>query len=219
MNFFTNFDSSTKRVGIARSSQILLSNLNLKVESKMKNFPKKGAVLIYANHPTGLDPFILASVIGRDDFLFLGDIYHSSKGKNISKHIAKTVRTSFLGELIKRRPTNWPGFINMNLKFPPVNKKLAHRINEKALDQIVDNLKKGHVSLIFPSGGQYEFLPWKHGINKIWKLCQEKKLKVSLYKIKISRFSELKLMFHLLTFKKLFSNLEIDGYIVDTIYK
>lgn len=219
LNFFKDFNKNVGSLGICEASKILVMNLGLKMEVRLKDFPKKGAVLAYSNHPTGIDPFILSSVVGREDFLFLGDVYHLKKGKNISKFVAPVYPTSFSPDLLKRRITNWPGFIYMRMVSPPIDKLIAKKKNKKALDKIIDNIKIGGVSLIFPSGGEYEFLAWKKGIYNIKKILDENKIKYTLYKIRIEKFSEFKLILHLLTFKKLFSNLLIFGNKVTKIIK
>lgn len=219
MNFYNNFDTNVQKYGISKASKILVDNLGLTPKVELKNFPQKGPVLIYSNHPTGLDPFLLASILKRDDFLFLGDKYHTKKGKNISKHIAPTLPTEkFLLEFIKRRPTNWFGFIRMRMgnKF---NYLKAKKINSMAIKKIINNIIKGHASLVFPSGGEYEFLSWKKGLSIIVNELNRHKIKYTLYKIDIKNFSELKLIFHFLTFKKYFKNLLITGVKVDRIIK
>lgn len=219
MNFFDGFDQNVKRIGINKASKILINNLGLIVEKNLKDFPKKGPVLIYSNHPTGLDPFILASVFDRNDFLFLGDVYHLSKGKNVSKHIAPTMPTEkFIWEFVKRRPTNWPGFIKMRL-LNKLNYKNAKTTNRYAIEKIINNLENGHLSLVFPSGGEYEFLPWKKGVYKIFDELKRREIKFSLYKIDIKYLSEFKLIFHFLFFRKFFNNVLIQGKKVSRIIK
>lgn len=219
MDFYKNYNNNVKKFGITKASKILISNLLLNAIVELKNFPKKGAVLVYSNHPTGLDPFLLASALERDDFLFLGDVYHLSKGKHVAKHVAPTMPTqSFIWEFIKRRPTNWLGFIKMRSQ-NKFNYQKAKVINNIAIKKIVNNLKNGHVSLIFPSGGEYEFLPWKKGVYKVFEELKKEKMKFTLYKIEIENFSEFKLILHFLSFKKLFKSVLIQGKKVSRIVK
>lgn len=219
MNFYKGLNSNVKKFGISKASKILIKKLGLLPKVNLRNFPKDGPVLVYSNHPTGLDPFLLAGVLGRGDFLFLGDKYHTLKGNEVANHVAPTMPTQrFFWEFIKRRPTNWLGFVKMRMtdKF---DYKKAKLVNKVAIEKIVNNVIDGHLSLVFPSGGEYEFLPWKKGLNKIIKIINNKKVKFTLYKISIKNFSEFKLILHFLTFKKLFSDLLIVGKKVSTIIK
>ena len=102
----------------------------------------------------------------------------------------------------------------MRKKVPPVSQKKAKMVNKIAVAKIVKNLKDGRVSVVFPSGGEYEFLPWKGGLAKIITNVSKKKIRFLLYKIKFKKFSELKLMLHFMSGKRLFSSLELIGSIV-----
>lgn len=211
-NPFLDFDSNVKKLGWSRGCWKLIEDLGLNVKLNLKNFPKKGAVLIYSNHPTGLDPYILGKILARDDFIFLGDLYQSGKGEEIAKHIAATASIGFWGAFLRRRPTNWPGYINMRKNVPPFSQKKARKINRGAILDLVRNLIDGHVSVVFPSGGEYEFLPWKGGLVKVIMVALKKEKRFTLYRVRFKKFSELKLFFHFLSGKRFFSTLEIKGY-------
>lgn len=212
---FLEFDRNVEKYGFSHGCTTLVHGLGLNIKADLKKFPQQGAVLVYSNHPTGLDPFILGSVLGRDDYIFLGDEYQAKKGKNIAKHIASTVSTSFWKDFFRRRPTNWPGYLNMRKTVPVVDKIKAKEINNLAITSLTKNLKDGHLSVVFPSGGEYEFLPWKLGLAKIISEARKENIKYVLYRIHFKRFSELKLIGHFLSGRKFYSNLEIVGYSVN----
>ena len=213
---FLEFDQNVKKYGFSSGCTTLVRELGLNIKVDLEKFPHHGAVLVYSNHPTGLDPFILGGVLGRDDYIFLGDEYQTKKGKNVAKHISPTVSTSFWKDFWRRRPTNWPGYLNMRKTVPVVDKETAKKINNDAIISLTRNLKNRHLSVVFPSGGEYEFLPWKQGLVKVISRAQKEGLEFILYRINFKRFSELKLICHFLFRKKIFSSLEVTGYPVKT---
>lgn len=206
------FNSDIKQFGWSEGCRKLIDKLDLEIDLKLKDFPKKGSILVYSNHPTGLDPYVLGYALGRDDYIFLGDIYQANKGNEVSKHISQTASVSFWRVIFRRRPTNWPGYINMRINVPPVSKEKARIINSKAINTLVKNLNERHLSVVFPSGGEYEFLAWKKGLAKVIDVASGKKIGFTLYRVRIKNFSEFKLILHFLSGKRFFSNLEIIGY-------
>ena len=80
---FLEFDQNVKKYGFSSGCTTLVRELGLNIKVDLEKFPHHGAVLVYSNHPTGLDPFILGGVLGRDDYIFLGDEYQTKKGKNV----------------------------------------------------------------------------------------------------------------------------------------
>jgi 1-acyl-sn-glycerol-3-phosphate acyltransferase len=193
-NSFLSFDGDVGRIGWVNGCKRLLKNLGIqyKLESAI---PKKGPTLIYSNHPTGLDPYLLTSALERNDSYFWGDIYQSKKGKNIKDHIIEIAPRPFW-TIIRRPLTNWLGYIYMRLTTPALSKDVTKKINGEVVDKTVDLLKNGHQVIVFPSGGEYEFLPKKSGLSKVITECKKRKIKVNIYEIKIQDFGELLLMLH-----------------------
>lgn len=193
-NIYSIFDKKVKIVGWFDGCKWLLKNLQIKY-NKIK-IPKN-ATVVYANHPTGLDPYLLTASLGRDDAYFWGDMYQAKKGKRVSSHIIPIAPKPFW--TILRRPiTNWPGYIYMRQTTPSLTKEETRKINKTAIQKTVQLLKKGKLVIIFPSGGEYEWLPPAKGLQKILKICEDKKIKVKVIKLKIKNFGELGLLFHFL---------------------
>lgn len=193
--FFAVFDQNTQKIGWSKACQKLINSLKIDIVSDFKNFSKKESVLIYSNHPTGLDPYLLTAAIGRDDSFFWGDIYQSRKGKNISKHIIK-IAPRPLWTIIFRPLSNWLGYIYMRIITPAKSREETRNINRKTINTTVELLKAKHQIIIFPSGGEYEFLPKKKGLSRVINICNQKDIKINIYKIDIKNFGELSLLIH-----------------------
>jgi len=194
-DFFDSFDDKVKEVGWVDGCNWLIKNLKIKYQIQEKNFPKKGPVIVYSNHPTGLDPYLLTAAVGRNDSYFWGDIYQTKKGNNISKRMIPVAPRPFW-TIIRRPLTNWPGYIYMRLTVPSKSKKETERINNKAIEKTINLLKDKHQVIVFPSGGEYEFLPKKKGLSIVVNECKKRNIKVDVYEIKIKKFSELLLFLH-----------------------
>lgn len=191
---YSNFDRKVKIVGWLNGCKWLLKNLEIKYN---KIQISKGAVIVYANHPTGLDPYLLTASLERDDAFFWGDMYQSKKGKSVSKHIIP-IAPKPLWSILRRPITNWPGYIYMRLTTPSLTRKDSRKINMKAIQKTIDLLKKGKLIIIFPSGGEYEWLSGGRGLKKIKEKVKEENLKVKFVKLRIKNFGELGLFFHFL---------------------
>jgi 1-acyl-sn-glycerol-3-phosphate acyltransferase len=199
---FSVFDGNVGKLGWVSACKKLTSDLQIKVNSNKIKIPSKGSVLIYSNHPTGIDPYLLTAAIGRSDSYFWGDMYQSKKGKNISSHIIVVAPQQFW-TIIKRPLTNWPGYIYMRLVVPSKSKRETKIINKKAIEKTVTLLKNGHQVIIFPSGGEYEFLPKKKGLSRVVDECKNRNIKVNIYEVKIEKFGELSLLSHFITRSKI----------------
>ena len=196
---FKEFDTNVAKLGWSSGCKRLIDDLDIKVkkDKAVKAIKERGAVLIYANHPTGLDPFLLTAVLGRDDSYFWGDIYQTKKGVNVSKHIIPIAPKPFTS-IVRRPITNWPGYIYMRLITPAKSESETKKINKESIERTIEILRRGKQVIIFPSGGEYEFLPKGRGLEKIMKECKKKKIKIRLYKVDIKHFGEVRLLFHFL---------------------
>lgn len=192
---FENFDQKVKRVGWVSGCKWLIESLGIGYEHRGGSLPKNGASIIYSNHPSGLDPYLLIAAMDREDSYFWGDFYQAKKGKNIGKHIIGVAPRPFW-TIIRRPLTNWPGYIYMRVTTPTKSKEETRKINKMAIEKTVNLLKKGHQVLIFPYGGEYEFLPKKRGLSILQNECKKRNIKINIYEIKIENFGELRLLSH-----------------------
>jgi hypothetical protein len=204
---FSLFDGNVQKLGWNKACKKLVDDLGIGVTSNLRKIPKEGPVLLYSNHPTGLDPYLLTAAIGRDDSFFWGDIYQSKKGQNISKNIIAVAPRPFW-TIILRPLTNWPGYIYMRLTSPAKSKEESRKINNKAIERTINLLKNDNQVIIFPSGGEYEFLPKKKGLSIVLNECKKRNVKVHVYGINIKKFGELSLLFHFLFKTKIGAILE-----------
>lgn len=200
-NIINEFEASVAKLGWHAANKQFINKLNIKVEAKLAGFPRQGAVLLYANHPTGLDPYLLSRIIKRDDVCFLSDIYQTMKGEKIASHMFPIYYSSWL-QFLKRPLTSWPGYIFMRIASGTVSREKAQELNKKSLIKAFEYLYKGHVVLIFPGGGDREKYPWKRGFGRLLFMCWQKHVKVSLYKAYIENLTEPKLFCHIMLGKK-----------------
>jgi 1-acyl-sn-glycerol-3-phosphate acyltransferase len=196
-DILTIFSRTIPAKGWCRANQLLLEALGISVTSKITDFPQKGAVLVFANHPSGLDPYILSSVFGRDDVFFISDIYQTKKGEQVAKHIIP-VFDNWL-EFRKRPFLSWFGFWWMRLVAGSVTKQQASSLNSQAIATAVSRLKAGHVVLIFPSGGDSLNRPWKPGIGKIILELEKGRVPFALFGCTIFGIDEKRLFWHFLS--------------------
>ena len=192
---FAAFDEKVKTLSWSSGCKWLMSSLKVNYMFEGTKMPKRGPGIIYSNHPTGLDPYLLTAAIGRDDSYFWGDIYQSKKGKNINKFIIPIAPKPIW--TIWRRPlTNWPGYIYMRLTTPALSKERTGGVNRKSIEKTIELLKKNNQVIIFPSGGEYEFLEYGNGLSIILEKCRKLEIPVKLTKLRIKNFGELGLFFH-----------------------
>ena len=194
-NSFSVFDKNVEKLGWSKACKKLIDDLGISVDLDFDGFPKNGAVLVSSNHPTGLDPYLLTAAVGRDDSYFWGDLYQSKKGKNINKFIIP-IAPKPIWTMWRRPPTNWSGYIYMRLTTPALSKERTGGVNRKGIEKTIELLKKNNQVIIFPSGGEYEFLKPGKGLSIILERCKELKLPVKLIKLQIKSFGELQLLFH-----------------------
>lgn len=197
------FNHNIKKLGWSRACARLLKELRINTQSNLSDFPKKGGVIIYANHPTGLDPYIISSILPRDDVYILSDIYQAKKGDNVAKHILPIYYANWL-EFWRRPLIGWPGYIIMRFITGTVDSQKAYENNKKSLTRVFLLVKKGHVVLIFPSGGESQKRPWKRGLAKLITQLQEEKISYTLYAVLIKRLSEIKMLYHVMGGRKFF---------------
>lgn len=195
-DIYSEFDKTVDKIGWSNGCKWLIKSLGIEYTAENVNNHGKAQIII-ANHPTGVDPYLLTAILGRNDSYFWGDIYQSKKGINISKHIILIAPRPFW--TILRRPlTNWPGYIYMRLTSPVLTKEQTKEINKNSMEKTIGLLRKGNQIIIFPSGGEYEFLKPAKGVFYLIKKCQEQKISVKVTKLQITNFGELGLFFHFL---------------------
>lgn len=205
---FKDFNKHVEILGWPSGCKWLINSLGIEYKFKKNKINKNSPVIIYSNHPTGLDPYLLTAAFGREDSYFWGDLYQSQKGKNISKHIIPIAPRPFW-TIIRRPITNWPGYIYMRLTSPVLSKEKTRKINKESFEKTLDLLKNGKQIIIFPSGGEYEFLPKKTGLTKLIDECKNRGIKAKIYEIKIKKFGELSLLFHFIFKSKIKAELQI----------
>lgn len=201
---FEEYNINIQRLGWPQASKKLLDSLGIRTEVKLDNFPDAGAILVYANHPTGLDPFMISSFFAREDIYCLCDIYQTQKGTLAAKHIIPVYYWKFF-EFIYKPLTAWPGYFVMRLKSKWLSRQEAGEKNIKSLKKIVDILRKDGVVVVFPSGGEMAFRPWKSGVGLVIKNLDKRKVNYHLYQVKIGNLTEVGLIWHFISGRRYYA--------------
>lgn len=113
-SIISKFNCNVSSLGWYKANKQYIADLEISIQASLPDFPKTGGVIVYANHPTGLDPFVISSVLGRDDVYFLGDVYQAKKGKNIARHIIPVYYTSWL-DAFQRSGIGFFGYLWMRI--------------------------------------------------------------------------------------------------------
>lgn len=193
-----NFEKSVNLLGWHKANKQFISELGIGVRSN-SNYPLKGkGLLIYANHPTGLDPYLISSVINRDDVYILADVYQSTKGKAIGLHIIPVYYSSWR-EVLSRSGIAFFGYIMMRLISGTVTHIEARKRNMEALDTVIRYVREGKCVVLFPSGGAKKNFRWKKGIGAIINMLKKEHVNCDIYKCLISGISENLLLWHLIS--------------------
>ena len=213
------FAINIENIGWFQANQKYIEDLRINVENSLKDFPKNGGVLIYSNHPTGLDPFLISSLLGRDDVYFLSDVYHAKKGKSVQDHMIP-IHYANWKELQQRSALAFFGFIFMRLSSGFVSRDVSKKKNLQAINTAVKQLANSHVVLIFPSGGSREAIPWKKGIGEICLTSYNNKQNFILYKCEIKGLSDFGLLRHFLSGKNFYKKMivRVMGEKMDTSF-
>jgi hypothetical protein len=119
------------------------------------------------------------------------------KGGKVASHIVPIAPPPFW-TIVKRPPTNWPGYIYMRIVAPSKSTFKSRKINRKAVAKTVQLLGRGSAVIIFPSGGEYEFLPKKKGVEWVIAECSKEGIEVKVMNLRITGFGELRLLIHFL---------------------
>lgn len=172
--------------------------INYQVLWQKKRFDKKNVCLIFANHPSGLDPYLIAAAL-KIDLVFIGDVYQAGKGKNLAKQIIKVEFLSSDKTWQKRNFCDkWFGWVWMRL-LTGYKKFSSKKIKQGAVNKALNFLHKGRSVLIFPDGGANNFKYWQSGIAIILQkyLSNPEKVKnLQLVMAKITGISFVKLARH-----------------------
>ena len=193
-----NFEKSVKLLGWHNANKQFISELGIDVRS-FANYPSKGnGLLIYANHPTGLDPYLISSVLNRDDVFILADVYQATKGKAIGSHIIPVYYSS-MKELLNRSGIAFFGYIMMRLISGTVSRIEARKRNIEALDTVIRYVSEGKCVVLFPSGGAKKNFRWKKGIGAIINMLKKEDVNCDIYKCLISGISENLLLWHIVS--------------------
>ncbi len=210
------FEKNIKAMNWHAANRQFINDLGIYISPALKNFPQKGGVLVFANHPTGLDPYILSATIARDDVYILSDVYQTKKGENIASHLIPVYYSGW-SESLNRSGISFFGYLMMRVITGTVKKNTARQNNLAAIDTAAGHIAKGHVVIIFPSGGERSNRTWRKGIGEVIKIIHDQKLTCILYRCTINNLSENKLLLHFILKRKYFTRnpIAVTGRVVD----
>jgi 1-acyl-sn-glycerol-3-phosphate acyltransferase len=190
-------------LGFTRSTAYYLRSLNIKIQSN-NNLDIDGPCLIFGNHPTGLDPFIIASQLKRNDVYIVADIYQKQKGEYIGQHIVPIVYSRTRKNLNNRGFLNSIGFYIMRQLSGYVDQETVKKQNKQTIKQAANLLKQGHVVIIFPDGGSNNPELWYNGIGEIIKSASLQQPRIKLFAANIQGISTASLWRHFFLNRKMY---------------
>jgi 1-acyl-sn-glycerol-3-phosphate acyltransferase len=197
------YDSRITEFGFSKSTRNFLDDLAIKVKL-MDQRKFEGSCLIFGNHPTGLDPFIIASCLNRDDIYIVADVYQKNKGQHIGEHIIPIYYSRTQKNLRNRGILNSIGFYVMRIFTGYYDPETVKEKNITAIETAAKMLTEGHVVIIFPDGGSNNPELWYNGIGEIIKKADPESINLNLYATHISGISTTGLIRHFLLRRKKF---------------
>jgi len=195
------YDSNIQKIGFYKSSKKYIQDLGVTVIEDAKS-EIKGGCLIFGNHPTGLDPYIISSILGRDDIYIVADIYQKRKGENIGKQVIPIVYSRTQKNLANREFLNKIGFYVMRQFTGYVDRAVVKKNNEKTIQIAGKLIQDGHVVLIFPDGGSNNPEFWFNGIGEVIKTATSNQKPIQMYAANIKGISTYLLIRHFLFNRK-----------------
>lgn len=218
------FDKEISEKGISQASFNFLASLKVKIEPiGFKKLKDEEGYLIFGNHPTFLDPFLVFATLGWDKIKFFAGEGVLKIGPNFSKHIfpIKNLQT-VVGK--RRKQHVWDDWLFKYFLVSLDNyyeRDQAVIFNQKQIDRAADFLGSGGKLFIFPCGMSLSMAEkkWRKGIGfllaKALKERGGKKIRLLPFYIQVNRpyFFQFK---RLLRFKgetnlKIFFGQEIDA--------
>ncbi|MDQ3239478.1 MAG: 1-acyl-sn-glycerol-3-phosphate acyltransferase [bacterium] len=197
----SNYNNLITQKGFANSTRWFLKELKIGV-TPSSNEVFEGGCLIFGNHPTGLDPFVIASCLNRDDVYIVADVYQKNKGANIGEHIIPIYYSRTQNNLKNRSMLNSIGFYIMRIFTGYENDISVKEKNVQAIETAAKKLIEGHIVIIFPDGGSNNPELWYNGIGEIIKKTHIIRNNFKLYAAHITGISTLLLIKHFLFNKR-----------------
>ncbi len=189
--------------GFTNSTREYLQQLNI-LTDRDTPLSITGGALIFGNHPTGLDPFLITSCLNREDIYIVADVYQKNKGNYIGRHIVPIIYARTQRNLNNRGFLNSIGFYVMRLLTGYEAPEQVKIQNEQTVKQAAQLLIDGHIVIIFPDGGSNNPELWYNGIGDILKKTSVEEKDIKLFATQISGISTSRLIRHFLWNKKIF---------------
>lgn len=195
------YNQRIPQLGFTHSTLNYLKDLKINITSS-SNIETDGPCLIFGNHPTGLDPFIIASQLKRNDVYIVADIYQKQKGNFIGNHVIPIVYSKTRKNLNNRGFLNSIGFYVMRQLSGYVDQYSVKNQNKQTIIQAAKRLQQGHVVIIFPDGGSNNPELWYNGIGEIIKKASIQEKRIKFFAAQIEGISTLNLFRHFLFGRK-----------------
>ncbi len=195
------YNQSIPSKGFVKSTQTYIKNFNIDIK-QINSFDINGPCLIFGNHPTGLDPFIIASCLKRDDVYIVADNYQQRKGTFIGQHVIPIFYSRTQKNLENRGFLNSIGFYAMRQLTGYEEYETVKKQNQVTIQTAAKLLMDGHVVIIFPDGGSNNPELWYNGIGEIIKRTVDRENKIKLFAANIQGISSFKLWRHFLFNRK-----------------
>ncbi len=197
------YDKKIEDTGFSESTRNYLKDLNIEINIQ-NPIDIIGPALIFGNHPTGLDPFIIAACLNREDVYIVADIYQKNKGKNIGKQIIPITYSRTKKNLYNRGFLNTIGFYVMRQLTGYAKPEDVRVQNKHTIEKAAQLLKEGHVVIIFPDGGSNNPELWYNGIGEIITHSSFERRNIQLYAAQITGITTAKILRHFLFDRRIY---------------
>lgn len=159
-------------IGLSQAAQEFLDNLGIviQVEGEEKEWMRKAGapVLVFANHPTIIEPFVLAALFKREDISFISvKIMEYLLGKNLRRYILPVMPKRYAKE---RKPVGLKDRLDIAhvlYRAEGLTIEEIESLNQKNLWRAAERLVQGGVVVIFPPGGAEINRRWHKGIGEV----------------------------------------------------
>lgn len=185
LNFWLDLDKFIPEKGLSFASRLFVSKLGLKVKKncspEILNKSGKPVIFIGINHEAYLEPFLVFSILERNDIKVIAMKPYQILGQNFSKHILPVMIKKYARDnmRLKHRLENKIDLLKAFYRAENLTKKEIESLNRRSFNLSVKFLQQGGALVIFPAGGYGLERSWGNGIGEIIKRLGKNKRKTS----------------------------------------
>lgn len=162
------------------SMQWVLDACNVRIQIESGEFVPDGPQLVISNHPSPMDPPVLAAIVDRDDSYFVG----SAGLRSFSPQLAERLFPIYMSQ--KSSPylfTKIKNHVYHRIR-EEVDREEARRRNQDSLLRAARRLNEGATLILTPTGGTFvSTSDWKVGVGVLIRNAQPTKGHIAFVRI------------------------------------